>query len=89
MDTIIRMLPEIRLATLEVRVHLSGSARTGAEVRAGNRTEAWKSEGGGDFDVRSGEEDSPPRGIQQPAGWIFLQSTVVREKKRYAATYIQ
>lgn len=84
MDTIVRMFPEIRLATLEVRIHLSGSARTVAEVRAGNRIEAWKSEGGGDFDVRPGEEDSSPGRIQQPAGRIFLQGTVVREKKRYS-----
>lgn len=89
MDTIIRMLPEIRMATLEVRIHLSGSARAGAEIRAGDRTKAWKSKGGGDLDVRSGEEDSPPGGIQQPAGRIFLQGTLVREKKRYAVTYIQ
>lgn len=60
MDTVIRMFPEIRMATLKMRIHLSGSATTDANVRAGIRIKAWKSKGGSDFDVRSSEEDSSP-----------------------------
>lgn len=56
MDTIIGMFPKIRMATFEMQIHSSDCARTGANVWTGDRFEAWKSKGGGDFNVRSGEE---------------------------------
>jgi len=61
MDTINRMFAEIYLATLKIRIHLFGCARSGAYIWAGIRIKAWKSKSGGNFNVQSGEEDSSPR----------------------------
>jgi len=61
MDTINRMFAEIYLATLEIRVHLFGCARSDAHIWADIGIKAWKSKSSGNFNVRSSEEGSSSR----------------------------
>lgn len=61
MDTVIWMSPAVRMATLEIRIHLFDSTRAGAHVWADIRIKTWKPKGGGDFNVRPSEEGYPAR----------------------------